>query len=271
MNIHEGVQSSLLSSFCDGKSISTYFHVLICSYSFQHVAFTIIRDALVDRYSCLAKENDKEARDVLDIIREDVRTFKDTHSIGGTLDYTNGMVTKISEWCAIVDYFDRMRAQSGVRAREFIIWCGQLETRGFGKMEQACVSTLRWTVTAMDHFYDQLELSNHYLTHPATQGLPTSVVDIPFGKLEVNSESDDAVLQRILYSLNLDVESPRYSFLVPSHLEYEPTMGFSLNDTCQRRSLICYWDEDDMGDFEYSLSRLGENSVRILSRLDEKK
>lgn len=285
IDIPDGVQSQILSSFCDGKSISGYFHVLICNEPLRSVAFRLVRDAIVDRYSNLARsefaKNNEEVRDVLDIIREEIRTYKiDTQSNGGrkvihdhdqTSILRNNLVTKISEWCAIIDYFDKMRVRSGERAGQLIIWCGKLHTQGFGTIQHACVSTALWTVTTMDHFYDQLELNNHYLTHPATHASSTSDTGfmMPFGKLDVESESDDAVLQRILYSLNSDVGSTRYSILVPSQLEYEPTIGFALNDyPSQRRSLVCHWDGDDKGDFEYSLSRLGDNVIRILIRLD---
>ena len=75
----EVVQSQILSSFLDGKSTSTYFHVLLCNNSLQSSAFHLIRDALVDRYLNLAKsehfaKHNDEVRDVLDIIREDIRT-----------------------------------------------------------------------------------------------------------------------------------------------------------------------------------------------------
>jgi len=296
--IPEVVQSHLLSSFCDGKSICTYFHVLISDKSLQTIAFPLIRNALVERYTnlanseCFMEEPYEEVRDVLNFIREDIRTCtvrKDRQMVllsgsGGSDGDGDGMVrenvsTKLSEWCAIIDYFDTMRTQSGERTGEFILWCGHLPTQGFGTLQTACVSTRLWKITSMDYFYDQLELHNQSITHPATECTLPYMEVVPFGTLEVRSERDDAVLQRIQYSLvSSDFELTRYSFLVPSQMEYEPTMGFALNNCdrrlssqptfTQRRILDVHWDEYDQGDFEYSLSRLGENVIRILTRLD---
>lgn len=284
IGIPEVVQSQILSSFLDGKSISTYFHVLLCNSSLRSSAFHLIRDALVDRYLNLAKsehfaKHNDEVRDVLDIIREDIRTCTengraaiDVVGVGHQIDTSSDdgclSVTNISEWCAIIDYFDRMRARSGEWAGVCTVWCGELVTQNFGTIQQACISTAFWTVTAMDHFYDQLELNNHYLTHPMKHD--ASLMEMSYGELDVTSStSDDIAFQRIIYSLNSDAGSPRYSVLVPSHMEYEPTLGFALNDhASQRENLVCYWDGNDRGDFEYSLSHLGENAIRILNRLD---
>jgi len=282
ISIPDVVQSQILSSFLDGKSISTYFHVLLSNSSLQSGAFHLIRDALVDRYVNLAKsehfEHNDEVRDVLDIIREDIRTCPvqlletgrnaiDVEGQIGTSSADGCLVTKISEWCAIIDYFERMRARIGEWAGEFTIWCGELKAQSHGTIHQASISTVFWTVTAMDHFHDQLELNSHYLTHPAIHN--ESLVEMPFGKLDVTLTSDDTVFQRILYSLNSDAGSPRYSVLVPSHMEYEATIGFALNDfPSKRKNLVCYWDGDDNGDYEYSLSHLGQNAIRILSRLN---
>eukprot|EP00978_Attheya_sp_CCMP212_P021108 scaffold61260_cov63-Attheya_sp.AAC.2 len=279
--IPDVIQSQLLSSFCSGTTISTYFHVLSCNHSLQPGAFPLIRDALVDRYKNLAQSKclacHEEVRDVLDVIREDIRTCHIVTSADGRIVCDEGeaslreaLVTKISGWCAIVDYFDKMMP-SDSHAGEFVMWCGALETHGFGTIQKACLSTPYWTVTALDYFYEQLELNHHYLVHPAVGGLlPLSVLETPFGLLEAESHSDGTVLRRMRHSLSIDHESARFIF-VPSQQEYEPTLGFALNDggRTQGKSLTCYWDGADEGDFEYSLSRFPENAIRILTRINQ--
>jgi len=288
LGLPEVVQSQILSSFCDGKSISTFFHVILCNQSLNPVAFDLVRDALVDRYKNLASSeqfqlgNHEEIRDVLDIVREEIRTCKVVKSaIGGgrrmviddgDASFREGVAAKISDYCAIIDYFDKMRLQKSETFGEFILWCGELQLQQGGKIRRACLSSKSWTVTAMDFFHDQLELNNHCLTHPAAAScdfLP-SLMESPFGILDMELETDEAAFQRTRHSLSGDPDSSRY-FLVPSQMEYEPTIGFAMNPNpnfTHRRCLTCHWDECDEGDFEYSLSRLSENAIRILSRLE---
>eukprot|EP01083_Nonionella_stella_P148148 468525_1 len=273
MDLSEVVQSQILSSFCDGKSVSTYFHVLLGNTSLRQFAFDILRDALVDRFKRLAlgshAKSSEEAKDVLDIIREEIRTCVIKRSTDGrwiinNSEYRESGITKYSQWCAIVDYFENM--QLGRQRAEYIVWCGGLNAQGL-RIERACVSTPYWTVTAMDYLYDELELnSNNYLTHPATfHNLPPSFREAPYGKLHINSERDTDYWNRVCYSLSEDPSSTRH-VLVPSQMEYEPQLGFSLS-LADPKALHCYWDGDDGGDLEYSLSRFGENATRIMTRL----
>ena len=284
LGIPEVVQSQILSSFCDGKSISTYFHVIHCNKSLNTTSFDLTRDALVDRYQNLANShefrNHDEVRDVLDIIREDIRTCKVIQSVGdkmliddGDSSLREGVATKISDYCVIIDYFDAMRFQRSDRVDEFILWCGELQTQR-GTLQRACLSSRTWTVTAMDFFHDQLELNNQCLIHPASTIInefipPLLEADVPFGFLDVELESDFETFRRTLFGLSEERESLRY-FLVPSQMEYdwEPSIGFALNMDTDRKCLICHWDEIDEGDFEHSLTRLSENAKRILKRLE---
>lgn len=277
LGLPEVVQSQILSSFCDGKSISTYFHVIHCNQSLNQISFDLIRDALVDRYKNLASDkqfgNNEEVKDVLDIIREDIRTCQVISSVEGRMliddgetSLREGVAKKVSDYCAIVDYFDNMRFQGSETMNEFILWCGQLRTQG-GIIQRACLSSRIWTVTAMDFFHDQLELNNYSLTHPASDDFIPSLFETPFGFLDVELESDSELFKRTQFGLSEEPSSRRY-FLVPSQMEYEPTIGFALSSGTQRSCLICHWDQDDEGDFEYSLTRLSENAKRILRRLE---
>ena len=278
IDLPEGLQSSILSRYCDGKSIAIFFEVLFSSNTLRQLAFDLTRDALVDRYTHLAEfeySNYEEIRDVLDVIREEIRMCRIIQDANGQMSGDEGQVTfresvakKISDWCAIIEYFDIMKSQRGERSGEFVLWCGELKTQqGFGTIQKAALSSALWTVTSMDYLHDQLELSNHYLTHPAIDNLPPSVLEAPYGVLDVESEEDYDVLQRIQYSLRSNPDSARF-FLVPSQMEYELTLGFALNqDLVKRKGLIFHWDGNDEGDFEYSLTRLAENVRRILQRL----
>jgi len=278
IDLPEGLQSSILSRYGDGKSISIFFEVLFSNNTLRNLAFDLIRDALVDRYKHLAEvvfNNYEEIRDVLDVIREEIRTCRVVLGANGQMLCDEGEATfresiakKISDWCAIIEYFDLMRMQRGEKSGEFVLWCGELKTQqGFGTIKKAALSSALWTVTSMDYMHDQLELNNQYLTYPAIDGVPPSIVEAPYGVLNMDSEKDSDVLRRIKYSLRSDTESTRF-ILVPSQMEYEPTLGFALNQCLgKRKGLAVHWDGDDEGNFEYSLTRLAENVRRILQRL----
>jgi hypothetical protein len=280
LGLPEVVQSQILSSFCDGKSASTYFHVILCNKNLNSIAFDLIRDALVDRYKNLAMNvqlvgDNEEIRDVLDIIREDIRTCKVLKSNAGRMviddgenSLREGLATKVSDYCAIIDYFDTMRLQKLDKVGEFILWCGELQIQG-ETIQRASLSSPFWSVTAMDFFYDQLELNCHCLCHPAPNASHQSLIEdqFEFGFLDVDLETDEGTFKRTRHGLSDEIGSSRF-FLVPSQMEYEPTVGFSLNRTLtKRRCLECHWDGNDEGDFEYSLSHLPKNAIRILSRM----
>uniref|UniRef100_A0A7S4MVZ8 Uncharacterized protein n=1 Tax=Odontella aurita TaxID=265563 RepID=A0A7S4MVZ8_9STRA len=273
-SLNDPLQSQILSTFCDGKSMSTFFIVLRGNQIHRPFAFDVLRDALVDRYKNLARtgvlSKNMEVRDCLDVIREDIRTCGIIDSDDGTLvcddDEYSDVVAKVSQWCAIVDYFDSMKSRS-----DFVLWAGPIQTQGFGKIESASVSSPFWTVTALDYFYQELELNNHYLTHPSTNGLPSSLVDSPFGMLKVDTEGDVERLGRVQYSLSSDPDSGSRFALVPSQQEYEPTFCFALpsgSSSSYKHTLALFWEGEDDIDFEYSLRRIGENVIRLLSRLE---
>lgn len=276
----EVVQSQILASFCDGKSISTYFHAILCSESSNPIAFDLVRDALVHRYKNLASMkqlgDQEEVRDVLDIIREEIRTCKVIKTTSGSVvindsdtSFRESLSTKISDYCAIVDYFDKTRMQELEKSGEFVLWNGELRTQG-GRIRNASLSTKIWSITAMDFFHDQLELYNDCFTHPASSDFSSSLVESPYGTLSVDLEQDKAVFQRTRHSLSGDPDSLRF-FLVPSQMEYEPTVGFAIHPMdASMMCLLCHWDQNDEGDFEYSLMRFPENAIRILKRLEYK-
>ena len=270
IELPESVQSSILSVFCDGKSILNYYIALKSNESLRSVALHMTRDALVGRYKNYANVDfakDDEVRDVLDFVREEIRTYKVTKNNERIVIGEVGESKKISDWCAIVQYFDVMKSNTGENAGEFILWSGSLKTQQGLQLQNCKLSSKYWSVEAMDYLYNELELNNQYLCHPATEGLAPSIIESgAFAFLDVDSEDDAEYLDRINYSMSTDPDSARY-ILVPSQMEYDATMGFSVNQYfMDRKGFLFYWDGEDESDFDYSFQRLAENVKRILSR-----
>lgn len=270
IELPESVQSSILSVFCDGKSILNYYIALKSNESLRSVVLHMTRDALVGRYKNYANVDfakDDEVRDVLDFVREEIRTYKVTKNNERIVIGEGGESKKISDWCAIVQYFDVMKSNTGENAGEFILWSGSLKTQQGLRLQNCKLSSKYWSVEAMDYLYNELELNNQYLCHPATEGLAPSIIESgAFAFLDVDSEDDAEYLDRINYSMSTDPDSARY-ILVPSQMEYDATMGFSVNQYfMDRKGFLFYWDGEDESDFDYSFQRLAENVKRILSR-----
>ena len=270
IELPESVQSSILSIFCDGKSILNYYIALKSNESLRSVALHMTRDALVGRYKNYANVDfakDDEVRDVLDFVREEIRTYKVTKNNERIVIGEGGESKNISDWCAIVQYFDVMKSNTGENAGEFILWSGSLKTQQGLRLQNCKLSSKYWSVEAMDYLYNELELNNQYLCHPATEGLAPSIIESgAFAFLDVDSEDDAEYLDRINYSMSTDPDSARY-ILVPSQMEYDATMGFSVNQYfMDRKGFLFYWDGEDESDFDYSFQRLAENVKRILSR-----
>jgi hypothetical protein len=280
IGLPDGLQSSILANYCDGKSIALFFEAAASSRPLRGVIFDVIRDALVGRYLHLSQtcyRTHDEIRDVLDIIREEIRKSRAMLSSDGTImcyndltEFSDMASKRISDWCAIIEYFDAMKFQASDNHGYFTLWIGSLEMQsGFGRLRNASISSAYWSVTAMDFLYNELELNNHYLMHPASDGSAlVSATESYFGMLQVESENDEKVLDRIEYSLSNDPSSSRF-ILVPSQMEYEPTMGFCRNQyfPSKQRGLAFLWDGQDDGDFEDTLSKLAENIKRVLLRM----
>lgn len=249
------VLSGILSLWCDGKSISTFLIVAKGNRDLRDSHFALIRDALVRRYVELAEElrNFEEINDVLDAIREDVRNS----------DPRDGSF-KFPEWCAILDYFDGQTKENS----EWVVWCGPVETQ-FGTV-QARVSTREWTPSALQYWHGELELV-HFALVPPRRDAAIEMME-PYGRLDGMREDDDEILKRLRHTLSGDSVSGRRA-LVPSHMEYDPTLMFTLPpqqfDQGEERSgpaFICYWEEDDGYGWEESIDKLGENVIRIMNR-----
>lgn len=254
------VLSQILSSFCDGKSISTFQIVARGDPSRRESHFALVQDALVHRYVKLANKlqhHGDEVKDVLDAIREDIRTAGP--------DDNDDDVDKVPEWCAILDYFDGLKQNS-----DWIVWCGPVGT-AFGQV-QAFVTTPLWTVGALQYWYHELELVQFSLVRPA-YGPRIDPESIPYGRLEGLQERDSEILVRLRHTMSPDPVSGQFA-VVPNHMEYDPTLCFTVpmdpsgqNDQLTLTGpLICHWDGSDGYGWEDSIDRLGENVIRIMSR-----
>ena len=287
-SIREGLPdeiiSQLLGSFADGKSMSTFYMALQSNRSLRQdgSAFDIIRNALVHRLKSLAADKRlkpsrcEEMRDCIDIFREEIRTANVDTELGRLVDdmkrisnLNKKTMTIISEWCAIVEYFD-----ISLCLDEYVVWVGEIETR-FGRMSSVCARTPFWSITNFQYMHQQLELGCEALVPPNPTSSFGHLLDQPYGSLAALTEVDVEVMQRLRVSMSLDEESNRFA-LVPNQFEYEDsTIAFTPtpNDQAGRemlqyeRHLQCLWDQQDEIDFDESLSNFGEDCLRILQRL----
>lgn len=288
--IHTGlpdeVISQVLASFCDGRSMSTFFHVLCSDRTLRTTSFDTIRNTLVRRFKSLAADDRlkpdrcEEMRDIIAIIREDVRTsnydsetgrLENGHE-GRITDSGKTIITIVSEWCAIVDYFD-----VAVNLEEYVVWVGEINTR-FGRLNKACIRTPFWTITSLQFFYEQIELDSESLIPPNPTSSFGRLLSHPYGHLVALTNADAQVMDRVRTSLSLDTESNRYA-VAPSHMEYEAQPDFvftpTMNDRASRdilhmeRDLLCLWNGVDACDFDESLKLFGENAIRLLRRLEQ--
>ena len=118
----EQVVSQVLSSYCDGRSISCFFNVLrgsrdLCPLSFNK----IIKDALVHRYKSLAKSCEESALAdkllevycVVDMVREEIRTSSESSVGNGRFSHGNGNAVSIVD----ASRFKHVSNPAGVKVR----------------------------------------------------------------------------------------------------------------------------------------------------------
>lgn len=286
-SIREGLSddiiSQLLASFADGKSISNFYLALQSCRLFRHeVAFNIIRSALVHRLKSLAADDRlkpkrcEEMRDCIDILREEIRTGSVDIETGRLVDdgarisnLRKSAMTIVSEWCAIVDYFD-----INLCLDEYVVWVGQLNTR-FGPMGSVCVRTPFWSITHLQYMHVQIDVGCEALVPPNPTSRFGHLLDQPYGSLSALTAIDAEVMERLRTSMSLDEESNRFA-LTPNQFEYEDsTIAFTPtpNDQASRemlqheRHLRCLWDQQDDTDFDDALTNFGEDCLRILEGL----
>jgi hypothetical protein len=295
-NLPVEVMASVLGTYSSGKTISTFVLVVYGDCTLRSTAYTICRNALVERYVALSfkvkhiymeLELDTEIPDILDIIREDIRLSNDDD---------DQIMYKFSHWCAILDYFEvQLEATTSmvesqvptVTCPQWIVWCGQMEIT-YGEIT-AYISTPDWNVCAL-HYWTNQEASQLSLTHPRNNEFVFIPDDqIPYGTLFGMNSSDRLRLERQCSDLEVhtlrDTTSAQRFTLVPlnesydecpsmivvdhsyicrSHAENIMVTGPLLIDS-RRQSLCCCWDKELSEDlWDDAISHFGEHAIRIM-------
>jgi hypothetical protein len=285
------VLASVLGRYSRGRTLSTFLCVALGHRSTRQAAFAICRGALVQRYIELSQDKKlkesacyEESRDVLDIVREDIRLSNDDD---------DAIVTKFSEWCAILDYFEmQLEATAPPRflSPQWIVWCGEMEIP-YGRI-RSYLTTPFWTVCGL-HYWRNQELSQLSLTRPRHSNF--NFVD-----------GDDRVLYGTFFGMNahdrtplnlqcldlevhtlVDVSDRRRYCLVPLNQSYDDSSSFVVVDhslVCRthtdslfvcpllidpgQQSLCCCWDKEVGEDlWEDAMSNFGQNAIRIMETL----
>jgi len=296
--------SNILAGFCDGKAISTFSFALSGNFRARayNSPFVTARDALVRRYVELAHtcRKDCEIRDTCDVIRETIRTTDLPR--GHDSEYIAHAVRKISEWCAVLDYFEAQLTRSNAAALSrsgecsphWIVWCGAVETP-FGRIKTYFTSPT-WSAESLHSFFRSLEAVDFNLVRTTSRvanfddGLPS---DLPFGTMAGLTETDAGGLYNLMRTLEHTVfeRDGIQSSILLTHLRYEYTDEQPLRICShghprwafpddmypdnfhlppwirEEMSLCCYWNGGDEGyDWEDTIDKLGENVIRIMTR-----
>jgi hypothetical protein len=282
------VLASVLGKFSRGKTISTFLMVACSHRELRPTAYSLCRGALVQRYIELSTHpalvptvSYSEIRDVLDVIREDIRLSNDDD---------DQMMAMFSEWCAILDYFEiQLEATNPphFRCPQWIIWCGQLGIT-YGRIN-AYLATPDWSVCALQYWRNQ-ELLQFTLTHPRhTDYAFISEDRIPYGTLIGLQNMDRLRLERQCSDLEVhalrDVSDPRRFCLVPLNESYDECPSIVFVDhsfIChmhsshilvgpllvdpERRSLCCCWEKEIGEDlWDLAISNFGQHAIRVMS------
>lgn len=243
--------------------MSTFLIVVQGSYACQDsTVLSLLRNALVHRYGQLQEqlsENDEEIRDVLMVLREDIRTSK--------------AVGKFSEWCAILDYFESQFDLAMKQQQGWVVWCGPIETI-FGVFQASLSCTTEWTLGALHYWYTDIELEQFAIVHPHSRSVDDEQFDLTtlYGVVGGLREYDTLLLRRQHFNLEDDPENWQHYLVMRSHSYDEQQAEFFTPVLENDSALFCYWDyKEQTYDWEESLKRLGESVIRIMSRSIEEK
>jgi hypothetical protein len=280
------VLASVLGIFCDGKAISTFLVVTKSNRTLRTAALRLCRAALVQRYTKLREKlkEYEEIRDALDVIRHDIRREDDLDGMA---------VSKFSELCAVLDYFETQlsvtsAAHRNYRRPQWIVWSGRL-CIPYGDMESFLV-TPDWSVGAVQ-YWRQRELATWSMTHPRRQNFVLSPdQQIPYGSLFGMNGIDRRRMtiqsNHLEVSVMRDTIDPRRHALVSLDevFDYDGAATIVFVDHSfisrayetvpvgpvliapGRHSLCCCWDkENGEEDWEDALANLGKHVIRIMN------
>jgi hypothetical protein len=297
-NLPSEVLAAVLGQYSCGKTISTFLLVAYGDHTLRSTAYSICRGGLVQRYIELSTNtrilNTKNAsdpveiRDVLDVIREDIRLSNDDD---------DQIMCQFSHWCAILDYFEtQLNVRVGVKQSkpscpQWIVWSGQLEIP-YG-IVSAFLTTPDWSVCALQYWRNQ-EVSQLNLTHPRNTEFAFIADDqIPYGTLFGMEKVDRLRFERQCSDLEVHIlrnttSSQRFT-LVPLHESYDESphsvfvdhsfvcrthAAYALNSplliATGRQSLCCCWDKDMCEDlWDDAISNFGEHAIRIMQSFND--
>ena len=221
-NLPLHVLSAILGGFCEGKAISTVLlHVAqgtsrtatsSSSSSWRASAQTLCRGILVQRFTELAamirrEDSELELGDVLDVIREDIRTSAaaDTAEDDSYHQQSSSWITQFSRWCAILDYVERhwkFRLKYPTVPLQWMVWNGTLEVP-YGPIH-AVLTTSQWTAGALSYWHNRELSSRLILTHPRSSHLAAIVLPLYGTLLGITAEA-----RHKLYLQNRDLSFRR--------------------------------------------------------------
>ena len=238
------VLSNIFTWFCDGKSISSFSIVAQGSLLLD---LKCIQDALTHRFKYLARQQqqDEEIQDVLEVLGEEIRTNDSfEHEMG-----------KISDYCAILDYFELQKDRG-----HYIVWSGSIATQ-FG-MLQAEMKTPHWKPTSLQYWFNDFELYQFSLAAPVRT--PT-IPGLPYGFF--SSATTRSIFKGLLHNLNTEMDDLGRYALVPRHLDFEANPTIIFTKRFEGNILNVYWDQVDDYDWEDGIEKLGANVIRIMKRM----
>jgi hypothetical protein len=255
------VLSSVLGSFLDGKTISTFLTVIQCSRDCDHESvLSLLRDALVHRYGQLRSELSQyeEINDVLTVIREDIRTSEE--------------IVKFPEYCSIMDYFESQIRSYGTSG--WIVWAGPVETV-FGVFPAQLRCKTEWTLGALPYWYKDIELQEQFaIVHPFSRTVTEEQYNpgIFYGSLEGLNEEGTMLLKRLCQTLEHDPEHWQRYLVLRSRSYEEEVQEYFTPITGDDTGLFCHWDSSEQAyDWEEALDNLGDHVIRIMTRSMESK
>lgn len=258
--------TNILSSFCDGKTISTFLLASQASREFD--GFDTVQGALVQRYQQMTQTvQDENIGETLDMLLSQVQACERS---------SPECMKLFSEQCAILDYFE---AHSG--DHHWLIWSGRVDTF-YGEI-QAFLTSPYWSISAIASWYRDLEMTQFSLVRsrvdvdrPASHPFGTfagrsqrdaALMDQLHTKLQINYNSSDEYWKGMLTALQfaydgsppLVLTTHAYPILANHQDTHVPSW------LCPTSSLSCYWDDYDGYD-DQALQNLGEHIIRLMEQ-----
>jgi hypothetical protein len=196
------------------------------------------------------------------------------------------MIRQFSEWCAVLDYFERqwhVSVQHPTVPAQWIVWTGICEIP-YGQVQAILISPT-WTAGAMSYWKHRELASGWSMTHSRNTELVA--ISIPYyGRILARNqdghrrfvlENRDLASHNNIIATTANVNDEELvlaqTALVPFAEAYEDEVTMALVAHSKAKPLAgmkCYWDteEGEEGDWEDVVATLGEHAKRILAITD---